>query len=112
VADFDWPVSWGTKPSYKARTIKTQYGDGYAQRLGDGINNVITGWSVVINNCPNADAEAIIAFLASKGGYQSFSWVPLYGSSEVRVICETWDRPTSGPAVSDITATFEKVPVP
>ena len=109
MADFAWAVSNETKPAYTARVNEVKYGDGYAQRSTDGINAVSEVWTVIIRNCPNAEADAIVAFLKGKSGAASFTWRPPRASADLTVVCKAWDRPSQGPAVSDITATFEQV---
>jgi len=82
----------GNTRSLTTRDIS--YGDGYTQSAGEGINAVTQSWTITwIGN--KADCDAIMTFLDSLGGYQSFFWtdprgnIGLYRCKRTRI---TWLR--------------------
>jgi len=109
---FTWQVSFGTSKDVAPRVRKAQFGDGYAQRIGDGINADLEKWSVQMTNVPHAEADSIDAFLKAKGGYEAFYWTSPGAAAAITVICPQWSRPHKTAVVCDISATFEQVPDP
>ena len=68
---FKWvPVN---KPTCKdsSRFLRAQFGDGYEQTTGDGINSVRQEWSLQFAGNGVEDAYQ---FLKAKAGWQSFQW--------------------------------------
>lgn len=109
---FSWPVSYGTQKEVAPRVRKAQYGDGYSQRVGDGINTDLEKWSVQLTNVPHAEADSIETFLKAHGGYEAFYWTRPGTASPITVICPQWSRPHKTAVVCDISAAFEQVPDP
>lgn len=75
---FTWDPLVDASCKEKLRTIKTQFGDGYEQASGDGINNEQSDWDLQFKG----DASRIGAirdFLRSHGGWQAFLWTPPLG---------------------------------
>ena len=66
----------GLKAESKPRVLKANYGDGYEQRVANGINNTPEVWSLTWKNRTTIDANKIIAFLEDKGGVTAFDWYP------------------------------------
>jgi phage-related protein len=62
----------GTKP----RTLSVQFGDGYTQRLRDGINVLNESWDLSFKNRSIVDIRLMKAFLETKAGVTSFTWTP------------------------------------
>ena len=58
----------------KPRVIKIQFGDGYEQRVQEGINNIAQSFSVAFNNRPKAEIDDIMAFLDNKAGTTAFDF--------------------------------------
>jgi len=98
----------------KPVTHNMQFGDGYEQRLANGINNLSESWSITMNNRTNDDIDDIIDFFESKGGVTNFSFVlpnSNEGSSEetVKVVCTDWDKKYDYGDFYSVTATFRRV---
>jgi len=105
---FTWDVSIGSGSESKARIKKAQFGDGYAQRTGDGLNPILQTWPVTIKAKSLAEADAIEAFLEARAGVEAFTWTPTGASAPISVVCESWSR-RDRVASSAITASFERV---
>lgn len=73
---FYWDVSHGTKPNFNFRVTTNQMGDGYTQRVADGINNDLMEIDVVFSERDFAEIKAISHFLYSRKGYESFLFTP------------------------------------
>ena len=58
----------------------------------------------------DAVAADMLAFLRARGGVEAFSYVPLWATVAIRVVCPRWRRVLGGRiGTSAITATFEQV---
>ena len=81
----------------KPRVLKVQFGDGYEQRIQDGINNLKQEFSETFNNRPKAEIDDIVAFLNNKAGTTAFNFT--YpdsnaggGETTIKVVCEDWSQ--------------------
>lgn len=87
---FTWSPLNGPTADIKNRNTTVQYGDGYAQVSGDGINTETQSWPLTFKGV-NADMKPILTFLRAKGEAQAFKWtnplgeVGLYLSSDLKV---------------------------
>lgn len=114
MAVFDWVESSGTQLSEAPRVASTRFGDGYEERAPDGLNPIEQRWSVAFRGVENGVADAIVAFLRARVspviGLEAFDWTPLWHTTAIRVVCESWSR-THGETwgESDIAAEFRQV---
>tara|TARA_Y100000814_G_C12180447_1_gene351102 strand:+ start:155 stop:553 length:399 start_codon:yes stop_codon:yes gene_type:complete len=102
----------------KVRTAK--FGDGYEQRMVDGLNSIEESYSVNFNNRLKAESDDIIAFFNSKKGVTSFQFTyPDSNSSSndsngnpvttIKVVCRSWSQSYANDEAYNISATFERV---
>lgn len=59
--------------SYRVKTA--QFGDGYSQAVGDGINNKVQSWQLEFAGI-DKEVFSICEFLDKHMGYKSFLWTP------------------------------------
>ena len=95
------------------RIFKTDFGDGYEQRLVNGINNLAESYAVTFNNRTKEDIDDITAFFASKGAVTAFTFtIPdsnNSGETAVKVECDNWSQIYSYGDFYGCTATFRRV---
>lgn len=92
----------------KAKVLKAEFGDGYGQRAGDGINSVREQWQVSWVGLTRTEANTVENFLRARKGFEAFLWTSP-GGSQKKWVCEEWNR-TLGSAVNDdVSATFVEV---
>lgn len=91
----------------KPRVRTAAFGDGYEQRVGDGINNAPKSWALSFTR-PLAEAQDIAAFLTARGGSESFDWTDPDGAAG-KYVCREWNVSVIGPVARSISATFEQV---
>ncbi|WP_186019671.1 phage tail protein [Burkholderia gladioli] len=109
---FEWvPTVANMSGTDTAAVSKAQFGDGYAQRLADGINSVSASFDLQFMG-DSAKISAIRAFLVERGGATSFYWTPPLEPAPLLFVCETWSRPTKDGNVYTMTATFEQTFAP
>lgn len=84
-------VSDGSTPKETIpRVIRYKFGDGYTQRVGDGINPVLVDWSLVWTTLSPTDKGTIETFLLGKGGVTAFYWTSPLDSTPHKYTCGRW----------------------
>lgn len=106
---FTWPTQRGNTGTETAKVRKSQFGDGYAQRVPDGINPLTRSWPIRWSG-PKATAFAIRDFLRSHIGISFFWTAP--NDAQALYTCDTWTVGDEGGQVYTITATFEEAFAP
>ena len=110
MADWVWVESPGSALDETPRVRSARFGDGYEQRAPDGLNPTEQMWPLQFNDVDNTIADEMIVFLRDKNGVTPFSYVPLWATLAIRVICRSWRRSQgSRYGMSTISATFEQV---
>jgi phage-related protein len=69
---FFWTPSYNFQVSHQPKTQTIQFGDGYAQRLKDGINNDLLNLNLSFEGRTENEASSIIHFLKERGGFGAF----------------------------------------
>jgi phage-related protein len=69
---FNWIPSYSSNNDVQIRKLEARFGDGYSQRQRDGINSVMSSLNLTFENRPDSEAKAIMHFVESKGGVESF----------------------------------------
>jgi phage-related protein len=91
-------------PSYSSsketayRIKKADFGDGYSQRTGDGVNTITKKGMLDFENLLPADADTLEAFLESMGGYLPFYYtLPLETAPLLWITIGSPKRTYAGP---------------
>ena len=98
-----------------APRVKTNaYGDGYTQRVGDGVNLQLRSLPLVWGPLSPAEADVIDNFLAARGGTEAF-WYQTprdaaNGLPARKFICSSWQRSVTNWNTDQISASFREVP--
>jgi phage-related protein len=104
---FTWvPAVSGLSGDTTLAVRKAQFGDGYAQRAADGLNNRSSSYSLTFIG-DAAKISAIFAFLDARAGAEAFYWTPLLRQQSL-FTCEKYTEPTKDGDVYTITATFDQ----
>ena len=108
------------------KVLTAQFGDGYSQRLIDGINPLKETINVTFNTRDKGEIDHIISFFESKGGVSSFTFTvnqQYYASPGVtsetdvtssdelalKVVCSAWNKTYNYGDYWSATATFVRV---
>ena len=105
--EFTWIPDKGASVENEPKRRVAQFGDGYQQRVGSGINASPRSWRLEFTR-PRAKASAIDAFLNDHAGVTSFIWMPPVGGVG-KWICASWSATVPARGTQKITATFEEV---
>lgn len=75
------------------RVLVAQFGDGYTQRAGDGLNTLRRRYdSLRWDNLTAAEADAITGFFAARGGVEAFFWTPPDSQVTAKYRAVSWQR--------------------
>lgn len=75
MATFPYACDWSPAPDMPLRRLTAQMGDGYEQRVTDGLNPYLPTWSVNFTKRSETEAKAIHAWLrANNAGVTAFDW--------------------------------------
>lgn len=104
---FTWDISIDSAGQANQLVRQVQYGGGYSQALGDGLNNLSETWQVSRTG-DLALIGPIRDFLKRHGGYRSFLWT-LPTGEPVRVRAQGWQLRPCGNGVFTLNTTFQQV---
>ncbi|SFB18910.1 Phage-related protein [Azotobacter beijerinckii] len=106
IQTFNWPAQHGDSPDISYRTRTAQFGDGYAQVVGDGINNKVQSHAITWTGAKETALE-IMAFLDEHAGYKAFLWRSPLGELGLYRCRKPVPTPLGG-GIFRISATFEQ----
>ncbi len=91
-----------------------QFGDGYQQRMAEGINPLKETYSVAFSNRSRAEIDDITAFFENKKAVTAFNFtIPDTNSGgnerTIKVVCSKWSTSYTNGVGSSLTATFDRV---
>lgn len=111
IETFTWRVQGQPEGSLNQRVRSAQFGDGYKQVSGDGINPETQSWPLTFSG-NKSDMQPLLAFVR-RHTTKSFIWTPPLGEKGLYRVTADSIRvvPIGGPAVS-ISATFEQAYAP
>lgn len=109
MATFTFTPDFGAAADYKPRVRVTNFGDGYEQRVPDGINTARDAWSLRFAVRNDTETNAILAFLRARNAFEAFNWTPPGEVAPIRVICREWQRTFDSHDKNTIAATFIRV---
>jgi phage-related protein len=119
ISGFSAPVSvdkgFQIKNSPKIHTVS--FGDGYEQRLADGINNLQQSMNVTFRLRPKAEIDALIDFFEDLGGVTKFQMTidkdtagsDTNATRTIKVVCKNWEQTYNYDNYYSLSATFERV---
>ncbi|BEM76406.1 hypothetical protein SME38J_05090 [Serratia marcescens] len=104
ILTFDYPARVNAAGDMQFRLRKAQFGDGYTQVAGEGLNPVTRSWDLsFVGN--EAYISAIISFFESLQGYRAFQWTPPNNVTGL-YRCEGYKPTALGGNNYSLTATF------
>lgn len=106
---FTFVPTRGFNNTIKPRVRTAQFGDGYAQRIGEGINTVTKEWNLTFASRELSEIALILDFLETKAGVTAFLWTPPGESTAIAVICQDWSKVYESHISATVQAKFTKV---
>ena len=116
ITGFSAPVQpdKGLSRANTPRVLLASFGDGYEQRVADGINVLNQTMDVSFSTRPKAEIDDLVAFFESLGGVDKFKF-SLEDSNEssstetIFCICSQWNQTWAFENFYTLTATFRRV---
>lgn len=113
VPDFFWKPSYSSQIMHSPRILRLKFGNGYEQRIEDGINSNLISLDLTFENRDENEATSILHFLQERNGKESFVYnVPSIYSRNTfatRYLCSSWNSIYNFYKNYTIRATFEEV---
>jgi phage-related protein len=99
--------TYAVQKSVTPRILKADFGDGYTQRAGDGLNTQPQIWNVEFRGDTTA-IDTIESFFEDTGGWESFDWTPPRATSSKKFIYTSYSRQPLGPNHDSLQATLQE----
>ena len=108
------PVDKGFTRQSTPKIHTMDFGDGYTQRIADGINNLQQTMNVSFSTRPKAEIDDLVAFFESLNGVTKFRFDLAdsnAGSSTetIKVVCSEWEQTWVYDDYYTLDATFRRV---
>lgn len=110
--EFIWKSSYGSSVEINPKTVITQFGDGYNQRMKDGVNNQLMNLSLNFNGRGLDEMTAMVHFLYNRQGVEYFLFTPPPPfNKKKRFICRGIPTNLNFYQNNDLKVIFEEVAV-
>lgn len=105
------PVDKGFQRTSSPKVHTVIFGDGYEQRIADGINNLTQSMNVSFATRPKAEIDDLVAFFESLGGVSKFRMTidDTNGAETIKVVCRQWNQTWNYDNFYSLSATFDRV---
>jgi phage-related protein len=105
-----WRPSYNWSVDVEPRLVTAQFGDGYVQRVIDGINPNKYTWNLNFNGRRDSVITAMLSYLAGLKGV-SFPFKDPISGNVLPVFCDKWSaqiaiRKADGSWIGNLTAVF------
>ncbi len=90
------------------KILMADFGDGYGQRVRNGLNHDATALELKWENVSVAEGAVIWAFLSARGGDEAFYYDPPFLDTGKKWTCPTYKRAFSQPDTMMISASFKE----
>ncbi len=108
MSDFNYqPESNQASIRRKPDVLSSRFGEGYEQRVANGINNSLRKWNLTFLRA-SVDIIAIENFLNLKNSVHSFTWTPK-DFNEVTVVCREWEYNYMNGDARSLSCLFEEI---
>jgi phage-related protein len=104
---FHWRSQNSSTASVSPRVKIIKFGDGYEQRIKDGINNDLRSYNVTFVGL-SEDISLIDDFLSRHNAVKAFLWREPNTHKTIKIVCRSWTSTHDG-MTKTISATFEEV---
>jgi phage-related protein len=109
MSTFTWTPDFRAQKQSKPTVTPIKFGDGYEQRVSNGINTNSGTFSLQFSNREVAEIDAIEAFLDARAAVESFDYTPPRSATAIKVVCREWSRVTESATMDSLSAKFEQV---
>ncbi len=90
---FVWRPSYNGNNNLEPKVKNITFGDGYSQKISDGINNILLNLELTFDLRSDAESEAINHFLFERKGSESFVFTPNIPYNIPKLfVCDNWSE--------------------
>jgi phage-related protein len=108
---FIWTPAYNMSVNHEPRVRSIKFGDGYEQRIQDGINADLIKISLTFDGRDIKESMAILHFLESRSAKDFFFFTPPSPyNTRRKFICRTFSSSIISQGVLNISASFDQVP--
>lgn len=101
--------SFGLSRNISNRILKANFGDGYSQRVGDGLNTEEETFDLTWNNLTHTQFQRLSNYISARKGFRSFLWQSPMDGGHKPYICESFNTQVVSYRIYTITAKFTRV---
>ena len=98
-----------TNKEVKTRILEANFGDGYSQRAGDGINTIKGKWNPEWTALNQVNFDELNDFFEERNGRKNFNWTPPGESTSKKFICKSWNVSHIGASKFRLACEFQQV---
>lgn len=102
-------IASGSASEVQPRVLLAEFGDGYTQRAGDGLNTMGKTYELSLRHLTQPEYAYVIAFFERTGGYRAFLWTEPGATVARKWIVQRWRTTDIAPGIFDISASFMQV---
>lgn len=108
---FYWTPSYSSSTDLIQRKVQVQFGDGYSQRMKDGINSSSLNFNLVFDSRSDDEARSILHFVEQKGGVEPFIYnhPTIFNKTGLKYIAIDPKLSTSSYNINNVTLTLQRV---
>lgn len=99
----------GSSKDVTPRFLSNEFGDGYIQRVGDGINITRGEFTIPYENLTIEECDEAEAFLEDHADGTAFLWTPPGGSTQIKVICMKYNVSYPDATIRTLNLTLKQV---
>lgn len=104
----DVNIAPGSGIDYEPRVRRANFGDGYSQRSGDGLNALSRKLQANFQVLTYAEAKTLLDFFEERKGYLPFMWTPPDETVARQWIAPSWKKTYTGKRITDVSVTLEE----
>lgn len=95
-------ITQTSQKSYRFNTIVANYGDGYTQRVGDGINKKREKWNIIFDNLTQTERDTLATFIDQAQSENTIEWTAPGDATEKKWIIDPESEVTEVAKTGDI----------
>jgi phage-related protein len=107
-ATFTIAPDYASPASVKPEIATANFGDGYSQRVPQGINWIGEEWDLTFSARTPSERDALLAFFVAQGGYLAFNWTSPSGTTG-KFVATNWGYSPTSAAANSVSAHFSQV---
>lgn len=106
---FSSDISQRSSGTTDFRVLVSRYGNGYEQRVADGINATIATWQVLWENMTETDFDTLVAAIETAGGVDYFTWTPPGAASSKKFVITSYTTSAMSGNIYSVSASLRQV---